>query len=129
MDMGSPLFAELHDPRLVAAVEAIVEDPAADHSVASLAEIANMSRTVFAERFATTFDRSPMAFVKSVRLRHAAHLLRTTDVPVKAIAGVIGYGSRSQFSRAFRTHYDLDPTTFSQMSGTEREEDLQISSP
>ena len=69
-----------------------------------------------------------MVSVKSVRLRHAAHLLRTTDVPVKAIAGAIGYRSRSQFSRAFRAHYDLDPTTSRLMSGTEREEYLQISS-
>ena len=121
----SALFAELHDRRLAAALAAIVETPANPHTVASLADVAGMSRTAFAERFTAVFGRSPIDFVKAVRIRHAAHLLRTTDVPVKVIAGAIGYRSRSHFSRAFRAHYDLDPTTFRHMSSAAREEDLQ----
>ena len=122
----SDLFAELSDRRLALAVTAIVDEPAGAHTVASLAEVAGMSRTAFAERFSATFGRSPIDFVQAVRLRHAAHLLRTTDVPIKAIAGAVGYRSRSQFSRAFRSSYELDPTTFRQSSSAAREEDLQI---
>lgn len=121
----SPFFASLQDRRLALAVAAIVANPAAPHTVGRLAEIAGMSRSAFAERFTEAFGRSPIEFLLAVRFRHAAHLLRTTDVPVKVIAGVIGYSSRSHFSRAFRAHYEMDPTTFRSMSSTAREEDLQ----
>ncbi len=121
-----PIFAPLRDLRLTAAVAAIVAMPAGSHTVASLAEVAGMSRTAFAQRFAETYGRTPINFVQAVRLRHAAHLLRTTDVPVKVIASAVGYRSRSQFSHAFRAHYELDPSTFRQMSSAAREEDLQV---
>jgi transcriptional regulator GlxA family with amidase domain len=64
-----------------------------------------------------------------VRLRHAAHLLRTTDVPVKVIASAVGYRSRSQFSRAFSAHYELDPSSFRRMSSAAPEEDLRVQPP
>lgn len=120
----SPLLFALQDRRLTAALTAIVENPAAPHSVESLADIAGMSRSSFAERFAAAFGRTPIDFLQAVRLRHAAHLLRTTDLPVKVITGAVGYASRSHFSRAFSTLYQMDPTTFRTMSSAAREEDL-----
>ena len=122
---NSPFFAGLHDRRLALVVAAILENPAHPHSVGSLAEIAGMSRSAFAQHFTRTFNRAPIEFLHSVRLRHAAHLLRTTDLSVKMICGAIGYASRSYFSRAFRSYYKMDPTTFRKMSTTAREEDLQ----
>ena len=122
----SPFFVALHDRRLAQAVSAIVERPAASHTVASLAEVAGMSRSAFAERFARAFGRSPIDFVQAVRLRHAAHLLRTTALPVKVIAGAVGYASRSHFSRAFSAFYEADPLTFRALSSAAEEEDLQI---
>lgn len=124
-----PIFVPLRDRRLSAAVAAIVDMPAGSHTVASLAEVAGMSRTAFAQRFVETYGRTPIDFLQAVRLRHAAHLLRTTDVPVKVIASAVGYRSRSQFSHAFRERYELDPSTFRRMSSAAREEDLQVRVP
>lgn len=124
-----PVLAALGDRRLSAAVAAIVDMPAFPHTVASLALAAGMSRTTFAGAFAEAYGRTPIDFVQEVRLRHAARLLRTTDVPVKVVAGAVGYRSRSQFSHAFRTLYDLDPTTFRRMSSAAREEDLTVAGP
>jgi transcriptional regulator GlxA family with amidase domain len=107
-------------------VTAIVDRPAGPHTVASLAEVAGMSRSAFAKHFTKVYGRSPIDFVQAVRLRHAAHLLRTTGLPVKVISSVVGYASRSHFSRAFRTFYEADPSTFRTMSSTAGEEDLQI---
>ena len=111
-EIPSTFVAGLHDSRLAQAVAAIVARPAADHSVASLAETAGMGRSAFCERFQSSLGRTPIEFVQAVRLRTAAHLLRTTDVPVKVIATSIGYASRSHFSRSFRARYDLDPAAF-----------------
>jgi len=109
---SSPLFAALQDQRLARAVAAIVERPGAPHRLDALAEIAGISRSAFAERFSQTFGQSPLDFVQAVRLRHAAHMLSATALPVGLIAKSVGYASRSHFSRAFHVAYGLDPTTY-----------------
>jgi AraC-like DNA-binding protein len=118
----SPLFAAFHDPDLARAVTEVLANPAASHTVESLAIIAGMGRSSFAERFAQAFGQTPIDFVQKVRLRLAAQLLTTTDLPVKVIASSIGYASRSYFSRAFRAAYGADPKTYRQVGGREEQE-------
>lgn len=110
--VDSPVFAVLQDRRLARAIAAILERPADAHTVDSLAELAGMSRSAFTERFVQVFEQSPIDFLMKVRLRLAAHLLATTDLPVKLVAKSIGYSSRSYFSRAFRATYGQDPASF-----------------
>ena len=108
----SPLFMLLQDQRLARAITDVLENPAAPHSVESLAMKAGMSRASFADHFVQVYEQTPMEFVQKVRLRIAAGLLSTTDLPIKIICNSIGYTSRSAFSRAFRAMHDVDPTTF-----------------
>ncbi len=120
---ASPLFAALQDPRLARAVSSILETPAGPHTVESLALQAGMSRSSFAEHFSQVFDQSPIEFVQRVRLRLGAHLLTTTDLPIKIIASSVGYESRSYFSRAFRAAYGSDPKTYRAVGGFAEEEE------
>ena len=108
----SPIFRALRDPRLAGAVAAVVDAPAAPHTVESLAAICGMGRTAFAERFSDTFGEGPIAFLQRARLRLAAQLLTTSPMPVKVIAASVGYASRSYFSHAFKAAYGVDPTAF-----------------
>jgi AraC-like DNA-binding protein len=71
-----------------------------------------MSRSAFAERFSAVLGRPPIEFLKEVRLRRAAQLLEMTDLPVKVVAGSVGYSSRSYFSRAFKELYGTYPANF-----------------
>ncbi len=57
-----------------------------------------------------------MAMLKVVRLRKAAELLATTDVPVAEVARMVGFSSRSNFSQAFHAMHDMDPTAFRRRS-------------
>lgn len=109
---GSPLAAALRHPRLARAVLAIIENPAAPHSVESLASRAGMSRASFAEHFSRTFQQGPIDFVQKARLRVAARLLTTTDLPLKVVAHSVGYAGSTPFSRAFRAAYTVDPATY-----------------
>jgi AraC-like DNA-binding protein len=108
------LMGSLSDPRLSGAVMAVLNRPAAAHTVATLAGVAGMSRSTFARQFVDAFEMSPMEFVAKTRLYHAANMLRTSKLPIKVVAASIGFSSRSHFSRAFRDAYGKDPTAFRQ---------------
>ena len=124
----SPLLAALQEPKLARAVLAVLEQPGAIYSVESLAALAGMSRASFAERFSQVFNQAPMDFVQRVRLRLAARLLSSTDLPVKIIASTIGYASRSSFSRSFEAVYGAAPTDFRSFGGHEEAEPQPIAS-
>ena len=85
-----------------------------------------MSRTSFSERFSEVFGQAPMDFVQRVRLRIAARLLSGTDLPVKVIAGSVGYASRSSFSRAFEAIYGASPTDFRRFGSQDEPEPERV---
>ncbi len=111
-DARLPWLRALEDPRLSAAIESMMTHPEKEISVEELAALAGMSRSSFSAHFSRVFGRSPHSFLIESRLRRAAHFLQTTDLPVKTIAGKIGYRSRSNFSHAFKTLYGIDPNAY-----------------
>ncbi len=108
----SPMLAPLADSRVLRAVSAVIGHPGDPHTLNSLAAIAGMSRSSFSARFAQIYRRTPGDFVQEVRLNAAAKLLRTCELPIKAVAANVGYTSRSHFSRVFRAAYGIDPTSY-----------------
>ena len=103
--------AMLH-PRLSKAVAAIIGNPAAAHTVDSLASLSGMSRASFSDHFSRAFGQGPIDFVQKARLRIAARLLRTTDLPIKVIAQTAGYAGPRPFSRAFQAAYECGPADY-----------------
>lgn len=103
---------QVSDRRLVKALVRMLEQPAEELTLASLAQVSGMSRSLFAERFAEELGCPPMELLKQIRLRRAASLLKDTNLPVQIVGTTVGYGSRSYFSRAFRAAYGTDPKTF-----------------
>ena len=99
-------------PRLARAIVAVLEHPAARHSVGSLAEVAGMSRASFCDHFSRAFAQGPIEFVQQTRLRVAARLLATSDLPIKSIALSVGYAGSGPFSRAFEATYGSLPTMY-----------------
>jgi transcriptional regulator GlxA family with amidase domain len=102
----------LEDAGLGRAVAAMRDRPEHAFTLQRLAEVAGMSRSVFAARFAESLDRSPMEFLKVIRLSRAAALLIRTNLPVKTVAARVGYSSRSSFTRAFLSTHRIGPTAF-----------------
>jgi AraC family transcriptional regulator, activator of mtrCDE len=109
---GSPLLAPLGDHRLLRAASMMLRNPGAHHTTESLAEAAGMSRSSFMARFVQEHGRTPGEFLQGVRMQSAARLLRTSEMPVKCLAAAVGYASRSQFSRAFKQTFGMDPTSY-----------------
>lgn len=102
----------LGDETLWGALRAMLDHPDRNHTVDTLAELAGMSRATFASRFNFAYGNSPIELLRTIRLRRAAELLATTDLPTKRIAQLVGYESRTYFSRAFKCEHGLAPGTF-----------------
>ena len=102
----------IEDARLGRAADAMQARPEHAFSLMELAEVAGMSRSVFAAAFVHAVGQSPMVFLKALRLGRAAELLRHTDLPVKSVSPRVGYSSRSAFTRAFVARHGVGPMAF-----------------
>jgi AraC family transcriptional regulator, activator of mtrCDE len=109
---GLPWLQALDDSRLARVLERLLERPGDDHSVESLAAEAAMSRSAFAETFHTQFGRPPLDYLRELRLRRGAELLRSTELTVERVAHRVGFASRSHFSRAFHHHFGRSPAAY-----------------
>lgn len=102
----------LDDTRLSTAIDRIMENPAAPHSVDSLAELSHMSRSAFSKHFLDAFKVTPMQLVTHMRLERASKMLTGSSLPVKSVASRCGFASRSHFSHLFKKHCGLTPNEF-----------------
>jgi AraC family transcriptional activator of mtrCDE len=107
-----PWLSALDDPRLARVVETILNHPEQHHTLELLASVAHMSRSTFARHFEQCFGRTPMDYVRDVRLRRAAQLLHLGGQSIDSVASKVGFASRSHFSRAFHEHFGCSPVDF-----------------
>ncbi len=105
-------MAALADPTIWNALRVMLNKPGDNHTVESLADNVHMSRAAFAKRFANAYGSGPMELLRDLRMRRAATLLRDTDLPVKRIAEMVGFTSRSAFTRTFEAKTGQSPRTF-----------------
>jgi AraC-like DNA-binding protein len=105
-------LAAARDSAVGHALGAIHREPARAWTVASLAQQAGVSRTVFAERFARLLGEAPLTYVSRCRMQLGARLLETTDDTVLQVALNAGYESESAFNRAFKREFDLPPARY-----------------
>ena len=90
----------------------VVNDPAGDHSVASLASRALMSERTFQRVFRRETGTTPGRFVERVRIDHARHLLETTTEGLPDIGRRSGFGAVETFLRAFRRQLGVTPSQY-----------------
>ncbi|MFE9020882.1 helix-turn-helix domain-containing protein [Streptomyces sp. NPDC007808] len=100
------------DSRIRRAQALIDADPAAAHTVRSLAAHVALSPSRFAHLFTQQLGRSPMRALREARLRHAARLLESTDLSVERVAAASGFASPFHFNRVFRERYGTPPGAY-----------------
>lgn len=100
----------LADPRISRALKEIHDEPFRQRTVAELADIAGMSRSSFADRFATLIGAAPLHYQTRWRLLLANEMLKRGGARVSDIARRIGYDSDAAFSRAFKAQFGMAPS-------------------
>ncbi|MEP3347463.1 MAG: helix-turn-helix domain-containing protein [Litoreibacter sp.] len=111
-DQALAWMAALKDPSVWQALRVMLDDPGKSHSVDSLAHVVGMSRSAFAKRFSEAYGSGPMELLRDLRMRMAGTLLKETELPVKRVADMVGFSSRSAFSRMFEAKTGQSPRSF-----------------
>ncbi len=99
-EVSTGVLAGLADPRLSRALTAMHDEPQKPWTLESLADVAGMSRTRFAEHFRALIGRTPLDYLTFWRMTVARRLL-SRGKPVKFVAAQVGYTSAAAFSRVF----------------------------
>jgi AraC-like DNA-binding protein len=106
------------DAQIAPALAALHDRPGADWTLAELAGLAGMSRTLFAARFRAAVGESPMRHLARIRLGQAAGYLTTTRLSVAAIARRTGYGTDASLSKAFKREFGASPGQYRDSGGS-----------
>lgn len=97
----------------------IMKNPAEAQSILQLATEAGYSRDHFTRIFKAIVGQSPQAFIIDARVTRARQLLETTTLPLKQIAGLLGYDDVAFFSRQFKKRTGFTPRSYQVGTNTE----------
>lgn len=104
-----PLAAQTRDHSFVELHAWMAANLAADLSVSSLADRANMAPRTFARSYAAKVGRTPAKTVEMMRLEAACRALEESDFPLKRVAMLAGYGDEQTLRRVFRRQLGTSP--------------------
>lgn len=81
-------------------------------TIQSIAEQIPMNPTYFCEIFKTHTGETVLGYVKRLRMEEAARLLTETDDKLPYISDKVGYNDVKYFSRQFKRHFGVLPSSF-----------------
>ncbi|RKG91875.1 AraC family transcriptional regulator [Corallococcus terminator] len=99
----------LEDPQLGRVLQQLHERPRHPWTVESMAKLASMSRSTFAERFQKVIGESPLTYLTGWRMHTASRLMANPDASLTTIAEAVGYETDSAFGKAFKRHVGKTP--------------------
>lgn len=84
-------------------------------TISDLASLVGVSSRYLTKAFKETTSQTVHGYVADVRVRRAAELLCSTDLPMKELAARLGFSALASFSSAFRAATGHTPTAFRKM--------------
>ena len=94
----------------IGAVERNLFSP--DLDVNFLCREMNVGKTMLTQRLKQSSGMTPRVFIESVRLEHAAEMLRQGTHRVSEIADLLCFCSPKHFSERFRLKYGCNPSAY-----------------
>ncbi|WP_069161457.1 GlxA family transcriptional regulator [Nocardia altamirensis] len=94
------------------AVDAVVTDLSADHSLPAMAQRAALSERHLSRLFQQEIGMTPAQYVKQVRVEAAQALLEAGDQPIATVARRSGFGSEETLRRTFLEALSTTPSDY-----------------
>ena len=114
-------FAQKNDDRLNSADQAFIDRL---HQVTmlhlhdsgfgqeQLSEAMNMSRASLYRRIKALLHQTPNEYIRTERLKRAAHMLKEGSLTVNEVCYSVGFNSPSYFTKCFNTQFGVNPKDF-----------------
>ena len=87
------------------------------HSVGDLSLDVGMSKTQLNRKMQAIVNVTPLQFIRSIRLKRAAQLLKATTCSVNEIADLTGFNTIKYFNLHFKEEFGMTPTQFREKEG------------
>ncbi len=84
----------------------------ADYSVEDLSRDLFMSRVAVYKKILALTRKTPIEFIRTMRMKRAAQLLSKSQMPVSQIAYEVGYNNPKIFSKYFKEEYKMSPSQY-----------------
>ena len=104
-------------------VEENIDNPAFNVDV--LCNLLNMSRTSFYNKLKALTDQAPADYIRLIRLKRAAALLKTGQHSVTEISELTGFNDVKYFREVFKKHFKVSPSKYCKEGGKEDVEEQQ----
>ncbi|MBT6626352.1 MAG: AraC family transcriptional regulator, partial [Gemmatimonadetes bacterium] len=102
-------LAAIAHPQIGQSLSRIHLQPERSWSIEELAQVAGLSRAVFAARFRELVGESPARYLWSWRMLAARRLLQNITLSTAQIAAEVGYQSEYAFAKAFKRYFGEGP--------------------
>ena len=106
------------DQRLRAAIAHMRAHAAGPISVEDMAGRVGLSRAHFFAMFRDQLNTTPQVFWSAVRVEEVVRRLMCRDEPLTSVASELGFSSPGNFSRFFKEHMGVSPSTFRRVAST-----------
>lgn len=102
------------DWKFIATVKKSVEDNMDNQAfnVDVLCTLLNMSRTSFYNKIKALTDQAPADYIRLIRLKRAAHLLKTEKYTITEVAEMTGFNDAKYFREVFKRHFKVSPSRY-----------------
>ncbi len=91
-------------------IEKNIDD--SDYLIDDLAAAMAMSRTVFFKKLKSLTGLAPIEFIRDIKIKHAAELLKTQQYTVKEVSYMIGISDTKYFTQCFKKVYNMTPSEY-----------------
>ncbi|QRR00258.1 hybrid sensor histidine kinase/response regulator transcription factor [Dyadobacter sandarakinus] len=84
----------------------------ADFTVEELSDAMSMSRVYLYKKILSLTGKTPIEFIRHIRIRRGAGLLEKTQLTISEIAYQIGFNNPKYFAKLFKEEYKMLPTEY-----------------
>lgn len=100
------------DSRIQVVLDYVILHPSEEYSPQRLADMAELSKQRFSALFKEQVGKSPMEYIKDLKLTTAARKLLVSNVSISDIAYSIGYNDPNYFIREFKAAFGYTPRQY-----------------
>lgn len=93
-----------------------------DFNVDMLCTLLHMSRTSFYNKLKALTDQAPGDYIRLIRLKHAAKLLKEGSLTITEVAEKTGFSDAKYFREVFKKHFKVSPSKYAKEGNGEKEE-------